>query len=99
GPRRLDAHRVNAHVGPASLGHLADRRDHVYLGEVQCLDLGVVAGELEAIGNVVYADHAPGTEQPSRPLGEQSDGTTTEHHDRLPYLDLAHFRGLVARGQ
>ncbi len=67
--------------------------------EVERLHQGVLARELQPVGDVVHRDDALRAEQPRGLHREQAHRAAAEHHHRVPGLDVAHLRALVARGE
>ena len=96
----VGADRVDAHVRPAPLRQVLQGGDDVLLVlEVERLHLGVAAREVQPVLEAVHGDDAAGPQEPRRLHGEQAHRAGAEHHHRVPGLDVAHLRALVAGGK
>ena len=97
----LAADRVDAHVGAAPVGQLAQDRDaRRHARAKSTVSTSVVApGELEPVVDVIDGDDAAGAHQPRRLLREQADRPAAEHDDRVALPDARPSPPPVARRQ
>lgn len=85
----LHSHGLDAHVGSATAGALAQLGAGVGPGVVEGLHPQVLAGLAQPFGDAVDDDHPLGAEQHRGAGGDLPDGACSPHRDDVPGPDTA----------